>query len=67
MSEQLRELSQSIVELAKEIDVHVANYGKNPNEDTAAIVGSRLALDRLLSQSKKLDELLYKLRTEELR
>ena len=68
MSEQLRKLSQSIVEIAKEIDGHVANYGKNtPNEDTAAVVGARLALDRLLKQSKELDELLYKLRTEDIR
>ena len=68
MSEQLRKLSQSIVEIAKEVDGHVANYGKDiPNEDTAAVVGARLALDRLLKQSKELDELLYKLRTEELR
>jgi hypothetical protein len=68
MSEQLRKLSQSIVELAKEIDGQVANYGKNsPNEDTAAVVAARLALDRLLAQSKSLDELLFKLRTEELR
>jgi len=68
MSEQLRKLSQSIVEVAKEIDGHVANYGKNtPNEDTAAVVGARLALDRLLKQSRDLDELLYKLRTEEIR
>jgi hypothetical protein len=68
MSEQLRRLSQSIVELAKEIDSQVANYGKGtPNEDTAAVVAARLALDRLLEQSKSLDELLYKLRTEELR
>jgi hypothetical protein len=68
MSEQLRKLSQSIVELAKEIDGQMANYGKNtPNEDTAAVVGARLALDRLLEQSKSLDELLFKLRTEELR
>ena len=55
------------MELAKEIDVHVANYGKNPNEDTASVVGSRLALDRLQKQAKELDELLYKLRTEEVR
>ena len=35
MSEQLRKLSQSIVEIAKEVDGHVANYGKDiPNEDT---------------------------------
>ena len=68
MSAQLRRLSQSIVELAKEIDSQVANYGKGtPNEDTAAVVAARLALDRLLEQSKSLDELLYKLRTEELR
>ena len=68
MSEQLRKLSHSIVELAKEIDGDLANYGKNTsNEDTAAVVGARLALDRLLTQSKELDELLYKLRTEELR
>ena len=68
MSEQLRKLSESIVELAKEIDGHVANYGKNTsNEDTAAVVGARLALDRLLEQSKSLDELLYQLRTEEIR
>ena len=68
MSEQLRKLSQSIVELAKEIDGQVANYGKGtPNEDTAVVVAARLALDRLLEQSKSLDELLYKLRTEELR
>ena len=68
MSEQLRRLSQSIVELAKEIDSQVANYGKGtPNEDTAAVVAARLALDRLLAQSKNLDEQLYKLRTEELR
>ena len=68
MSEQLRRLSQSIVELAKEIDSQVANYGKGtPNEDTAAVVAARLALDRLLEQSKSLDELLYKLRTEKLR
>ena len=68
MSEQLRKLSQSIVEIAKEIDGHVANYGKNtPNEDTAAVVGARLALDRLLKQSKELDELLYALRTKDLR
>ena len=67
MSEQLRRLSQSIVELAKEIDGQVANYGKGtPNEDTAAVVAARLALDRLLAQSKSLDELLYQLRTEEL-
>ena len=68
MSEQLTNLSQSIVEIAKEVDGHVANYGKNtPNEGTAAVVGARLALDRLLKESKDLDELLYKLRTEELR
>ena len=68
MSEQLRKLSQSIVEIAKEIDGHVANYGKNtPNEDTAAVVGARLALDRLLKQSKELDELLNALRTKDLR
>ena len=68
MSEELRKLSQSVVELAKEIDGHVANYGKNTsNEDTAAVVSARLALDRLLEQSKTLDELLYKLRTEEIR
>ena len=68
MSEQLRKLSQSIVEVAKAIDGHLANYGKNTsNEDTAAVVGARLALDRLLEQSKSLDELLYKLRTEEIR
>ena len=68
MSEQLRKLSQSIVEIAKEVDGHLVNYGKGtPNEDTAAVVGARLALDRLLQQSKKLDEQLYKLRTEELR
>ena len=68
MSEQLRKLSQSIVEIAKEVDGCVANYGKdNPNERTAAVVGARLALDRLLKESKELDELLYKLRTEELR
>ena len=68
MSEQLRKLSQSIVELAKEIDGQINNYGKStPNEDTAAVVAARLALDRLLTQSKELDELLYKLRTEELR
>ena len=68
MSEQLRKLSQSIVELSKEIDGHVANYGQNTsNEDTAAVVGARLALDRLLEQSKSLDELLYALRTEEIR
>ena len=47
MSEQLRKLSQSIIEIAKEVDGHVANYGKDiPNEDTAAVVGARLALDR---------------------
>jgi hypothetical protein len=68
MSEQLRKLSQSIAEIAKEIDGQVANYGKGtPNEDTVAIVAARLALDRLQQQSKDLDELLYKLRTEELR
>ena len=68
MSEQLRKLSQSIVEIAKEIDGHVANYGKNtPNEDTAAVVGARLALDRLLKQSKELDELLYAVRTKDFR
>ena len=68
MSEQLRKLSQSIVEIAKEIDGHLTNYGKNtPNEDIAAVVGARLALDRLLKQSRDLDELLYKLRTEEIR
>ena len=67
MSEE-RQLSQSIVELAKEIDGHVANLGKNAlDKDTPAVVGARLALDRLLAQSKKLDELLYKARTEELR
>ena len=39
MSEQLRKLSQSII--AKEVDGHVANYGKDiPNEDTAAVVGA---------------------------
>jgi hypothetical protein len=44
------------------------NYGKNtPNEDTAAVVGARLALDRLLKQARELDEILYKARTEELR
>jgi len=38
MSEELSELSQSIVEIAKEVDGHVANYGKNtPNDDTAAV------------------------------
>ena len=68
MSEQLRKLSQSIAEIAKEIDGQVANYGKGTlNEDTVAIVAARLALDRLQQQSKDLDELLYKLRTEELR
>jgi hypothetical protein len=68
MAEQLRKLSQSIVELAKEINGDVANYGKGtPNEDTAAMVGARLALDRLLQQAKELDERLYKLRTEALR
>ena len=68
MAEQLRKLSQSIVEIAKEIDGQLANYGKHTSiEDTAAVVGSRLALDRLLTQSKELDELLYRLRTEELR
>ena len=67
MSEE-RQLSQSIVELAKEIDGHVANLGKNAlDKDTPAVVGARLALDRLLAQSKELDELLYKARTEELR
>ena len=67
MSEE-RNLSQSIVELAKEIDGHVANLGKNAvDKDTPAVVGARLALDRLLAQSKELDELLYKARTEELR
>ena len=67
MSEE-RKLSQSIVELAKEIDGHVANLGKNAlDKDTPAVVGARLALDRLLAQSKELDELLYKARTEELR
>jgi len=68
MSEQLRKLSQSIVELAKEIDGQAANHGRGTsNEDTAAVVAARLALDRLLEQSKSLDDLLYKLRTEELR
>jgi hypothetical protein len=68
MSEALRKLSQSMVEIAKEIDGQVANYGKHTSiEDTAAIVGSRLALDRLLKQAKELDELLYKLRTDEVR
>jgi hypothetical protein len=68
MSEELTNLSQSIVEIAKEVDGHVASYGKNtPNEDTAAVVAARLALDRLLKQSKDLDELLFKLRTEALR
>ena len=56
------------MELAKEIDGHVANLGKNAlDKDTPAIVGARLALDRLLAQSKELDELLYKARTGELR
>jgi hypothetical protein len=67
MSEQLHRLSPSIVELANEIDGQVAIYGKGtPNEDTAAVVAARLALDRLLAQSKSLDELLYQSRTEEL-
>ena len=67
MSEQLRKRSQSIVDIAEEIDGHVANYGKTPpTEDTAAVIGARLALDRLLKQSRDLDELLYKLRTEEI-
>ena len=36
MSEDLSKLSQSIVEIAKEVDGHVSNYGKStPNEDTA--------------------------------
>ena len=68
MSELLSKLSQSIVEIAKEVDGHVNNYGKNtPSEDTAAVLGARLALDRLLKQAKDLDELLYKARTQELR
>ena len=68
MSEQLRNLSQSIVEIAKEIDGLVVSYGKHTaNEDTAAVVGSRLALDRLQKQARELDELLYKVRTEEVR
>ena len=68
MSEELRKFSQSMVELAKEIDGNVANLGKNTlDNDTPAVVGARLALDRLLKQSKELDELLYKARTEELR
>jgi hypothetical protein len=68
MSEQLTSLSQSIVEIAKEVDGHVANYGKStPNEGTAAVVAARLALDRLLKQSTDLDELLYKHAQEELR
>ena len=68
MSEDLSKLSQSIVEIAKEVDGHVANYGKNtPNDDTAAVVAARLALDRLLKQAKELDRLLYEAGTEELR
>ena len=38
MSDQLRKLSQSIVEIAKEVDGHVANYGKDiPSEHTAPV------------------------------
>ena len=64
MSEQLK----SIVEIAKEVDGQVKNYGRGTgNEDTAAVVAARLTLDRLLKQVKDLDELLYKARTDELR
>ena len=68
MSEQLSKLSELIVEIAKEVDGQIKNYGKGTaHEDTAAVVAARLALDRLLQQTKNLDELLYKVRTEELR
>ena len=68
MSEDLSRLSQSIVEIAKEVDGHVKNYGRDiPNDDTATVVAARLALDRLLEQAKELDKLLYKASTEELR
>ena len=53
MSEQLTSLSQSIVEIAKEVDGHVTDWKKNtPKDDKAALVSARLALDRLLQQSK---------------
>ena len=68
MSEQLTDLSQSIVEIAKEVDRHIADYKKStPKDDKAALVSARLALDRLLQQTKSLDELLYKNAQEELR
>jgi len=68
MSEQLPKLSQSIVEITKEIDGHIKDYTKNtPNDDKVALVNARLALDRLLKQSKSLDELLYKRAQEDLR
>ena len=66
MREDLNKLSQSIVEIAKEVDGHVNNYGKStPNDDTAAVVAARLALDRLLNQAKELDRLLYEAGTVE--
>jgi hypothetical protein len=68
MSDKLRKLSQSIVELAKEIDLHVANLASTaPDSGTPAVVAARLALERLLQLSKDLDELLYKTRTDKLR
>ena len=68
MSEQLRKLSQSMVELAKEIDLQVASLAdKAHDSDTPAVVAARLALDRLVKQSKDLDELLYKARIAKLR
>jgi hypothetical protein len=68
MSEELSKHSQSIIEIAKEIDAHVKSYTKNtPHDDKADLVSARLALDRLLKQSKDLDELLYKHTQNELR
>jgi hypothetical protein len=68
MSDKLRKLSQSMVELANEIDLHVANLASTaPDSDTPAVVAARLALERLQELSKDLDELLYKARTDKLR
>jgi hypothetical protein len=42
MSEQLTSLSQSIVEIAKEVDGHITDYKKNsPKDDKAALVSPR--------------------------
>jgi hypothetical protein len=68
MSQEAMNLSQSITETAREVDMRVKNHWKKaPVTDNAELVAARLTLERLLEQAKQLDELLYKHAQEEMR